>query len=350
MNGGAAWLALACLAGCAETAAVAPRTPPQAQRALLEEDDLWAMIPAESDLVLFADLAKLRQSPWTGETFDKVSSTSTSSQTAVDPAIDQMRTMDRVIFAKVPALHDDASVLVAQGSGDREIMRRGFRQGRATVETSTYRGAELLVRGDEALAFVGKRTVLSGYTLAVRAAIDCNVGLAAAIESESWLKHLRGELERGQSSKTPVASLYVRLQPATRQALMQEMGEGEFLEELGSRIDLGSDLDVMVIGVVRTEGQARDLAARLAERIRELRARPIVAAFGLGSVVDSLRFSAKDNQVRGGLHVSQTERAQISARMAMVGEMLAKIRADSRAQDGAPNHDNAKPNQDKQNP
>jgi hypothetical protein len=349
MNGAGQWLVLACLAGCAEAAAVAPGAPPQAQRALLEEDDLWAMIPAESDLVLFADLAKLRQSPWTVETFDKVSS-STSGQPAADPAIDQMRTMDRVIFAKVPALHDDASVLVAQGAGDREIMRHGFRQGRATVETSTYRGAELLVRGDEALAFVGKRTVLSGYTLAVRAAIDCNVGLAATIESESWLKHLRGELDRDQSSKTPVAALYVRLQPATRQALMQEMGEGEFLEELGSRIDLGSDLDVAVIGVVRTDGQARDLAARLAERIRELRARPIVAAFGLGSVIDSLRFSAKDNQVRGGLHVSQSERAQISARMAMVGEMLAKLRADSRGQDGAPNHDNAKPNQDKKNP
>jgi hypothetical protein len=353
LNGGARWLALVWFAGCAEAAVVAPGGTEPA-RALLEEDDIWAMIPAESDLVLFADLAKLRQSPWTGETFDKVS----SSQSATDPAVDQMRTMDRVLFAKVPALHDGASVLVAQGSVDREVMRRGFRRGGEGVERSTYRGAELLVRGDEALGFAGKRTVLSGYTLAVRAAIDCNVGLAAAIESEAWFKHLRGELDRQQPSRTPVASLYVRLQPATRQALLQEMGEGEFLEELGSRIDLGADLDVTAIGVVRTNTQASDLAARLAERIREVRTRPIVAAFGLTSVLDSLRFSAKDNQVHGGLHVSQTERAQISARMTLVAETFAKMRGrqdgkkDGKKNDepGGQKADSAGPNQDKQNP
>jgi hypothetical protein len=217
------------------------------------------------------------------------------------------------------------------------------------VERSTYRGAELLVRGEEALAFAGKRTVLSGYTLAVRAALDCNIGLAAAIETESWFKHLRAELDRQPPSSTPVASLFVRLQPATRQALMQEMGEGEFLEELGSRIDLGVDLDVTAIGVVRTQAQASDLAARLAERIRDVRTRPIVAAFGLTSVLDSLRLSAKDNQVRGGLHVSQSERAQIAARMAVVAETFAKMR-NPRGGESGRKGDSTGPNQDKQNP
>lgn len=334
-------LALSALAAaCAEStgAATGPSTPEQA---LAEDDDVWAMVPAEADLVLFADLARLRQSPWTSETVDKVSTSN-----AADPAVDQMRGMDRVMFAKLPNLRDGASILIAQGKVDREVVRRGFRQGDEMLDRSSYRGAELWVRGDEALGFVGKRTVLSGYTLAVRAAIDCHTGLAPTVEGESWIKHLRAELDRDQASKAPVSSLFVRLQPATREALMQEMGEGEFLEELGSRIDLGRDLDLKAVGVVRTEAQARDLAGRLGERIRDLRTRPIVAAFGLGGLLDSLRLTAKDNLVLGNLHVSEKERADISARMSLVAETLARLRG----QEAAPKAPGDKRNPDSEKP
>jgi hypothetical protein len=344
-------LALAVLvwAGCADSTAVAPG-PASAPSVLLEDDDLWAMVPAESDLVLFADLAKLRQSPWTRESFDRVSP---ADGAAGDP-MGAIRSMDRVIFAKLPALRDGASVLVAQGAVDREAMRKGFAQGRGGVERSTYRSAELLVRGDEALAFLGKRTAMSGFSLAVRAAIDCHLGLAPGIESETWLKRLRGELDRGRAPAAPVFSLYVRLQPATREALMKEMGEGEALEEFGSRIDLDTDLDATAMGVVRTEPQARDLAGRLAERIRDVRTRPIVAAFGLGSVLDSLRFSSKDNRVQVSLHVSQEERSEISTRMSIVAETLAKMRTersrDDQANDKANDKANDQTHQEKQQP
>lgn len=337
-------LALSMLgAACAESAAsgLGTATP---DRVSLDEEEIWAMVPAEADLVLFADLAKLRQSPWTSETVDKVSASDAGA--ARDPAVDQIRSMDRVMFAKLPSLHDGASVLIAQGTVDRDLLRRSFRQGSDLLDRSTYRGSELWIRGEEALAFVGKRSVLSGYTLAVRAAIDCNLGLAPTVENEAWLKHLRTELERDRISKTPVASLYVRLQPATRKVLMQEMGEGEFLEEVGSRIDLGADLDLQAIGVVRTDAQARDLAGRLGERIRDARNRPIVAALGLGSVLDSLRLSAKNNHVVGNLHISQKERADISARMSMVAETLAKLRGHENGRKG----DIAPPNQDKEEP
>jgi hypothetical protein len=336
---GSAKLALLLLwAACAESTAVAPGPAP-VDRALLEDDDVWAMVPAEADLVLFADLAKLRQSPWTRESFDKVSP---ADGAASDPGMGPIRSMDRVMFAKLPSLRDGASVLIAQGTVDREAMRKGFRGNGATIEPSTYRGAELLVRGDEALAFVGKRVAMSGFSLAVRAAIDCHMGIAPGIESEAWLKRLRSELDRGHASAPPVFSLYVRLQPATREALMKEMGEGEALEELGSRIDLDADLDATAIGVVRTELQARDLAARLAERLREVRTRPIVAAFGLGSVLDSLRFSVKDSRVQASLHVSEKERGEISTRMSIVAETLAKMRPPKTSDD--------QPNQEKQQP
>ena len=307
------------VAACAEPPGAPGSAGPRPQ---LDEEDLWSMIPAEADLVLWADLAKLRVSPWTRESFQKVA----GDKGAAEPGFDQIRDVDRLVFAKVPALRDGASVLVAQGKIDREPMAKGFTQGQGGSERSVYRGADLLVRGEEALAFVGKRTVVSGPTLAVRAAIDCNFGVARVIESEAWFQRMRATLLRGRDAGSLVAALYVHLQPATREALMREMGEGGSLEELGVRIDLGEDLDVSAVGAVRTEAEARDLAGRLAERVRDARVRPIVAAFGFGSVLDSVQLHAKENRVYGTAHVSQKERVEIAERMAVVADTMAKLR------------------------
>ena len=301
---------------------MAPGGPPM-PRPAPDDDDLFAMVPAEADLVLWADLAKLRSSPWTRESFAKAMSADSG---ASDPSFGEIRDVERLVFAKVPSLRDGASVLVAQGKLDRERISKAFARGGGAVENTAYRGADMLVRGDEALAFLSKRTVISGITVAVRAAIDCNIGVARAIDSESWWKGLRSQLGRAKGDIPPVAALYVRLQPATREALKREMGEGEVLEEFAGRVDLGSDLDVIAIGNVRTVLQAHDLAARMAERIRDVRTRPIVAAFGFASVLESMRFSAKETSVEATLHISQRERAEISDRMAIVAETMASMR------------------------
>jgi hypothetical protein len=313
------WPFMLCVLGCAETSMPSSSLP----RPVLDEDDPLSMIPAEADLVLSADLAKLRASPWTHASVSRVAEGDSGTAGA---AFDQIRDVERVVFAKVPSLGEGATVLVAQGGIDRERMRKSFAKGAAATANSSYRGAELVTRGEESLAFVGGRTAVSGPALAVRAAIDCNFGVARAIDSEAWFQAMRGLLGRGRDPGTLVAALFVHLQPATRAALMQEMGEGENLEEFAARIDLGEDLDVTAMGAVRTEAQARDLAGRLSERIRDASVRPIVAAFGFASVLDSVRFVAKENHVVGTAHVSQRERTEIALRMAAVAELMAKLR------------------------
>jgi hypothetical protein len=316
-------LPLLCLAlACAEAPVVlpggtAPTRPPVA------DDDLLAMVPAEADVVLWADMAKLRSSSWTRESFAKVAEANSGEEQA---AFDQIRDIDRVVFAMIPTLQDGASVLVAQGKFDSERMRKTFVQGDQTVEKSDYRGVAFFTRGQASLAFVSQRTVLSGVTVAVRAAVDCSVGLARAMDAEPWLHRLGSLLGSGKSTDLPVASLYVRLQPATREELMREMGEGQDLEEFAARLDLGSDLDVRMLGTVRTELQARDLAARLMERLSDVRVRPIVAVFGLAGIVDSVHFLPKENRVEGTLHVSRDQRAEIADRMTVVAETIAKLR------------------------
>jgi hypothetical protein len=289
------------------------------------------MIPAEADLVLWVDMSKLRSSPWTRASFANVAADSDRKDTA---GLDIARDVNRLIFAKVPEFRDGASLVVAQGGLDRERMLESFLKDRVKASASLYRGARLHERGEEALAFVGKRTAISGPTVAVRAAIDCNFGVARAIEGESWFTNLRAHVMGPQVPSTLVAALYVRLQPATREALVREMGEGGTLEELGARVDLGGDLDAAVLGVVRTESEARDLAARLNERLRDARTRPIVAAFGFTRVLDSIRFQSEGTRVRGRMHVSEEERADIAQRMADAAATMSQLRrAENRGQD-----------------
>lgn len=314
-------LALLCAVACAEPASGA--LGPAASGPVLDQDDLVGMIPAEADLVLWVDMAKLRASPWTRESFVAMAA---GGKSAAASDFDSIRDVDRVVFAKVPSFRDGASLLVAHGKINRERMSRAFAKQHAAVHSSSYRGADLLVGSEQALAFVGKRTAVSGLTIAVRAALDCNFGVARTIESESWFVRMRRDLLRNGDTTSLVAALYVLLQPATREALLREMGEGGALEEFGGRVDLGADLDAAAIGVVRSESEARDMAARLSERVHNARTRPIVDAFGFGSVLDNIRFDAKATRVYGGLHVSEQERAAIAQRMAKVAETLATMR------------------------
>lgn len=318
-------VAVLVLAGCAETpmpAASLQSAPPP-----VDEDEVWGMIPAEADLVLWADMAKLRESAWTRESVTRVSEGSIG-----DGGFDPVD-VDRLLYAKVPALRDGASVLIAQGRFDRARVAKAFAEKGGPVERSSYRTAEVLTRGDESLALLGKHTVLSGMTVAVRAAIDCNIGVSRSIDTEPWIVRLRKDLPFRKDSH-PVAALYVQLQPATREALLREMGEGGSLQEFAGVIELDRDLDLRAIGVLPTEQEARDLAARLADRIREVRNRPVVAAFGLGGVIDSLRFLPSGDKVRASLHLSQRDRAQISERMSIVADTLAKMRNETNTASG----------------
>ena len=62
--------------------------------------------------------------------------------------------------------------------------------------------------------------------------------------------------------------------------------------------------------------------------MRDASVRPIVAAFGFASVLDSVHFQARETQVLGTVHVSSGERATIAERMAAVSDMMAKMRGE----------------------
>jgi hypothetical protein len=295
------------------------------------------MAPAEAELLVWADMAQLRESAWTKAALLNTAPQERAARTA-QRGFDEVGDVDRLLYVTVPPLREGASILVAQGRMDRERLSEAFRRQHPQAAISDYRGVGMLTEGEEAIAFLTKRTVVSGLLVAVRAAIDCGFGLARSAANESWLSALQAVLResRGPSRRPPAVAAAVRVGPTMRAQLAAEMGEGGTLEQVGARLDLGRDLDVAMVGLVSTRQQAVDLAARVSAALHEQRNRPLVFILGLQPILDGVRFATRDNRVEARLSIPEDQRAEIAERMALVAEQLARRRAAGKADGAAP--------------
>jgi hypothetical protein len=316
--------------GCAENALEVVASP--AIPTPVDSPDLRAMVPAEANLVLSVDMQDLRKSPWTKAAFSEA----IGEKESLD-GVEQgfAKEVQRLVFAMVPSLGEGASLLVAQGRFSQATLLGMFRNQEGQELRSRYRGMELLERGNQALVIQANQLVLAGPTVVVRAAIDCGQGQARSLDGIGWLESLQKGLSPGPEGKKgkEVASLYVRLADATRKQLIDEIGEGETLEEVGLRLDIGENLVLRSLGRTRTQQEAKDLAARLAQYVRDSQARPIVTAFGFGSVLSQIQFLVKREFMLATLQVSSTDREFIARRMAVVSKTIASIRAGKKSQE-----------------
>jgi hypothetical protein len=321
-------LLLACLgaASCAETlpeVVAAPAGP----RTSVDDEDLWALAPGESETLIWADMAQLRTSDWTQSTVTKTATDERAARAEVR-GFDEVTDVDRLLYVTVPPLREGASVFLAQGRLNRDRIEKAFRVQHHGAVASDYRGVAMLVEGEDAIAFMTARTVASGPLVAVRASIDCGFGLAKSVATETWLSGLRGIMaeDKGAKPRPPAMAAAVHMTPTMRTQFEEEMGEGGTLEKVGARLDLGTDLELSMVGVVGNHQQALDLAARLSTRLREQRNRPIFFVLGLQAILDSVHFATQDNRVEAGLRIPKTQRADIAERMALVAQHLARRR------------------------
>jgi hypothetical protein len=291
------------------------------------------MVPAESELVLVVNMATLRSSPWT--------------QAAVAEALandrgfnlfDQgfAREVDQVVFAMIPALGEGTSLLVATGHFQRATLQGLFQNIPAQETQAFYRGIELLERGNQALALPGARLVISGPTLAVRSAIDCGFAQARDIRSERWVEDLGDDLrvlDKAANGQESVAA-YIRLSDRARQQLLAEFGDGDTLEQVGVRLHLGSHLHLKIIGVTRTGQEAVDFSARLSQQLQAARTRPLISLLGFGPVLANVKFAVSQTHILATLLISSSEQKEISRRMTLLSQMLARLH-DKKSQEKA---------------
>jgi hypothetical protein len=320
-------LAVGGTVGCAETSLPEAAASPAGPRTSVDDEDLWALAPDESETLIWADMAQLRTSDWTRSTVTKTATDERAARAEVR-GFDEVADVDRLLYATVPPLREGASVFLAQGRLDRDRIGKAFRTQHPGAVASDYRGVAMLVEGEDAIAFMTPRTVASGPLVAVRASIDCGFGLARSVLSGSWLPGVRGLLaeETGHEQRLPAVAAAVHMTPSMRTQFEEEMGEGGTLQELGARLDLGADLEVSMVGVVATHQQAMDLAARLSTRLREQRNRPLFFVLGLQPILDSVHFATQENRVEAGLRIPKAQRADIAERMALVAQHLARRR------------------------
>jgi hypothetical protein len=321
-----AWLVVSCATPASPGSAAVAALP----RTAVDDDDLWALAPAEAELLVWADMAQLRESAWTKAALYKTAPEERAARSRAR-GFDEVDDVDRLLYVTVPLLREGASVLLAQGHMDRGRLGEAFQRQHPQTTTSDYRGATVLAEGEEAIAFLTKRTVVSGPLVAVRAAIDCGLGLARSAASESWLTALQTVLGegRGPSRRLPAVAAAVRVSSTMRAQLEADMGEGGTLEQVGVRLDLGRDLDVAMVGTVSTHQQAMDLAARVSAALREQRNRPLILVLGLQSILDGVRLGARENRVEGKLSIPEDQRTEIADRMALVADQIARRRASS---------------------
>ena len=318
---------LAIALGCAETAqeaVIAPSTPKP-----VDDLDLRSMIPAEANLVLAVEMGALRESPWTKDALIEAMGEKKGAEQGF------AKEVHRLVFAMVPFYGEGASLLVAQGRFSQATLLGMFQTQDVQEIRSRYRGMEILERGDQALVIQANHLVLAGPTVVVRAAIDCGQGQARSLDGIGWVESLQKGLSLESEGKAgkDVASLFVRLADATRKQLVEEIGEGDTLEEVGIRLDLGESLVLRALGRTRTPQESKDLAARLAQYLRDSQARPIVTAFGLGPILANIRFLVKAEFMLATLQVSSTDREFIARRMAVVSKTLVSIRAEKKSQE-----------------
>jgi hypothetical protein len=311
MRAGAALVLL--LVGCATP----PAPPPSAEfRTAPEDDDLLAAVPAEADVVLAVDLAQLRKSPWTRELVVTAAGARARRQ-----GFDEATDVDRLIVAQLPG---GASLSVVQGRFDRARVAAAFREGKGEVASDTFRDCPIWTSGVEAVAFLTRRTLLSGPLTAVRGAIDSALGRARDIRGEAWLRQTRQ-----QGAGLPAAEIAIKVSDEMRALIHEDLAEAEALEQVGGRLQLGGGLEISLKGATATGSQARSLAARLQETAGALSQRPSLTALGLAPVLARAQIAVKGTEIAAGLRLSESDRDDIAARWSTAARLIARAREDA---------------------
>ena len=319
-----------CLAVLSGTAAIlggcAAEPPPPPVRAAVpgrlaaDDSELVGLIPTGTETLFELDMAALRGSPWARPILD-ASSPEERARKLAARGFDELEDVDRAAFGGVARPGVEAATLAAvQGRFDQARAIAAFRATAPGATTVSWRGVSLWQDGDRAIGFLTPRTFLSGPPAAVRAAIDCAFGVVPDVRADAELGQLRRALD-GTGSRATLRFAAI-VTDELRAQIRQQLDAPESLRRIGARLDLGSALDLDVVGILDTPRDAAALAGVLASMIRDLRARPELQAFGLAGFLDTARLAAQGSRVVGGLHLSAERLPDLTEKLAAVAQII----------------------------
>jgi hypothetical protein len=303
------------LVGCATPDLPAPQ---EVAREAPEDSDPLAVVPGDTEVLAIFDLAALRASPWTRSVLVA------GSEGARQRGFDQVNDVDALMLVRLPGDTAGTSLSVARGRFERARVRAAFAEGR-TLSVASFRGCPLWSAGDDAVAFLTDRTLLSGSLASVRAAIDAAFGKARDIRGEAWLAELRKRF--GKNLPPAAIEVVVKVSDPMREKLRAELVEAEGLERLAARVELGRRLDIAVVGTTGTREQASALIDELGATLRELQGRPSIEALGFARLLAGVQLAVQGPRVAAELRLEDSARADLAQRLAVVARWLSQPRA-----------------------
>jgi hypothetical protein len=313
------WVVLAALiaAGCAEVQTGAPGMP--TARAAADDSDLWNLAPVVADTVAEVDLAALRASPWTRSlTQTDVSGQREHSVRAFgyDPFTDG----DRLLAVAVEAGGAPHNLTVLRGRFDPGRIAAAFTASNAHVTTGRWRDSPLWDAGEHAVALVTPRTVVSGDSAAVRAAIDAAWGIVPDARSGPL-----GELRRamGADRDGPAAFVAVNLTATLRARAAGFLSLPAGLQRFAARMNLGEDLNVDFTGVADNPADAAATARAVTTAAWDYAEGTMIRLLGLAPILRSVAVGAEGTRLHGHLNVPVEQRERLAEKLLAVLQMVA---------------------------
>ncbi len=310
-------LAALATAGCAEVQSGAPGMP--AARGAADDSDLWNLAPSAADTVAEVDLAALRASPWT----QALTQTDLSGQRehslrafGYDPFTDG----DRLLAIAFEAGGAPHNLTVLRGRFDPVRIAAAFRSANAHVMSTRWRDSPVWDTGERAVALVTPRTVVTGSSADVRAAIDAAWGIVPDARSGPL-----GELRRamGADRDGPAAFVAVNLTETLRARAAGFVALPAGLQRFAARLNLGEDLNLDFTGVADNPADAAATARAVTTAAREYAEGTMIRLLGFSPILRSLAVGAEGARLHGHLNVPVEQRARLAEKLLAVLQMVA---------------------------
>lgn len=319
---GTRWLlpALLLFASCAETSGGAPR--PRGPRAGADDNDLWNLVPGDSDAVVDVDLAALRASPWS----------SALMQGDLDGDRDERRRRfgydvfteaERMVVAGTEVTGGPNALTIARGRFDAARVGSAFVASAPGVAATQWRQSPLWEAQGRAVALVTPRTIVHGDSQRVRAAVDAAWGVVADAGAGP-LGALRRTLDADRNP--PAVTFAVTVTDGMRARAAGVLSVPDGLLRIGARLNLGQDLDLDGLALFDSRGHAATAASVWRDAARTYAREQMVMLLGLAPVFDGLTVAAEGSRVHVRLHIGAERREGLAEKLLAVLQALAKNR------------------------
>lgn len=285
-----------------------------------DTEDL-GLLPSNGDIVVQIDVKALAGTPLVKGIIEQAKASPDVKQQfetlKAEYGIDPERDIERLTIMVPASSASGQALMVLNTSASFETLLAGARKNAAGLAERTHGGVTYHVEDKVAMAQVGKRIVVGDEAL-LKAAIDGKgkKGLLGNAQMMGLVK--RASAAGGQVWFAAVLPESVKAKMAADDPRAKDISTVQGSLDLKSGLSLKLD-----IGAKKgtSDAMVAELNKQLAQAKVEQAGNPMMAAMGLGAVIDGIKASAEGDEVRIKLDLTQAQVDQLKAMAMMMAGM-----------------------------